>query len=89
MFDFIESVLMTFQGDLSKHGLSPGVLLRDEVTRHGPQVNESFIPLFSIFHPRDHADQTLKADHLLSHVCSIQAVDTVRADHAVLESLYV
>lgn len=50
-------------------------------------MDECFVPFPGVLHPRNHLNQGFEADHLLGNVGSVEAVDTVCANDAVLELL--
>ena len=45
MLYLVKSVLVAFKSNLSQYGLSPRILLRNEVARHGPKIYKGLIPL--------------------------------------------
>ena len=84
VFDFVERVLVALQGDLGQDRLCARVLLGNEVTRHGPKIDEGLAPLVWLLHAWHQSNQSLKTNHLLCHVRPIETIDAVRPNHPPL-----
>ena len=80
---------MPFESDLGKHGLRARVDLRNEVSIHGPQIDEIIVPLLNLLlKVGNQLKQTAQADHLLRYIGSIKTVNAVGSEDSALERLH-
>jgi hypothetical protein len=78
-----------FESDLSKHGLRARVDLRNEVSIHGPEIDEIIVPLLDfLLKVGNQLKQTAQADHLLRYIGSIKTVNAVGSKDSTLERLH-